>query len=291
MLSRINCCFGVLAFCFLTVITAQAEDTAKPAADGQTYGLKYTVVGQANLTQNTFSNWTPGGTDSLSWQANLQAGLTDSEEAYDWVTIGKFVFGQSKVGNLDYRKSADEIRLESVFTYNIPWVIKPYAAALVQTQFTQGYQYEGEERTAISGFFDPGYVTESLGASYISGKAFKTRLGFAVKEVFTREYPIPYTDDPDTPDIEKIKVEPGIESVSDLKLKLSDILLFTSQLNVFSNMKSIDAIVVRWENLLSAAVAKYVTVNFNLVLYYDKAQSTQRQLNQTLAVGLTYAIF
>jgi hypothetical protein len=38
-------------------------------------------------------------------------------------------------------------------------------------------------------------------------------------------------------------------------------------------------------------VAKYITVSFNLQIYYDKDISIQRQLKQILAVGFTYKLF
>jgi hypothetical protein len=189
------------------------------------------------------------------------------------------------------RKSSDELRLDSVFTYNLPWVIQPYAAGLLLTQFTKGFDYSGDQPVAISNFFDPGYITESVGATYAWQEFFKTRMRFAIKETITRDYPTLYTDDPDTAEIEKIKVEPGLESVTDLKIKLNGLLLVTSQLSLFSNMKATDQIVVRWENAATAALMQFVNVNFTLILVYDKNQSTRRQLSQGLALGLTYAVF
>ncbi|MBN1596402.1 DUF3078 domain-containing protein [candidate division FCPU426 bacterium] len=296
---------GMMAMHILLATTAFAEETvalspdagaappageALPAKDAAAYGMKPTAVANINITQNAFSNWAAGGTDSLSWQANVMMGLTDMQEAFTWATTGKFVYGQAKVGDMDYRKSADEIRLESVLTYSLPWIVKPYAAILGQTQFAEGYQYADEARTAISNFMDPGYLTESLGVGY-GDEEIKTRLGFAVKETYTRDHPVPYTDDPKTAEIERSKVEPGLESVTDIKLALSELLVFTSQLNIFSNTKTMAEVVARWENMLNANVAKYITVSFHLILYYDKTQSSRRQLNQTMAAGLTYTLF
>jgi hypothetical protein len=293
----------ILAFCWLQGLGAWAEEpkvgipakieppavaVATPTATPVVPVWKPNVIGQLNLTQNSFSNWTQGGTDSLSWQVNLLAGDNYTDADFIWVNSGKFAYGASKVGDQDSRKSADEIRLESVLTYNIPFVVKPYAAVRAESQFATGYKYDGNSATAISNFLDPGYFTESLGAGYGVGDWFKTRLGFAVKETLTHDYPV-YADNPDTTEIEKIRVEPGLEFVTDCKLKLNEIVEYTTQLNLFSNLKASDQIVVRWDNLLSASVAKYVNVNFNLLLYYDKTTSTQRQINETLSVGLTYS--
>jgi hypothetical protein len=263
---------------------AIAVATATPAPTG----WKPNAVGQFNLTQNAFSNWTQGGQNMFSYQVNLLAGADYSSPDLIWTNTGKFVYGATQIKEEAFRKSADEIRLESVLTYQLPTVVKPYAALRAESQFATGYKYDGDTVTAVSNFMDPGYFTESVGVGYALDQAFKTRFGFAVKEAVTRDYNV-YSDDPTTPEIEKLKVEPGVEWVTDAKLKLNQIVIYDAQLNVFSNCKAVDQIVVRWDNLLTAAVDKYVNVNFNFILYYDKTSSTQRQISETLSVGLTYS--
>ena len=51
------------------------------------------------------------------------------------------------------------------------------------------------------------------------------------------------------------------------------------------------AIDVNWENRVSAAVAKYVTVSLYLQLLYDKETDTRGRFKETLALGLTYKLF
>jgi len=267
---------------------AAAPATAPAPAPTPAYGWKPQVAGQLNLAQNTFDNWSQGGEDSLAWQVTLQGDYTGDHEDYNWANAGKLAFGQVKSGAQDYRKSMDEIRLESVFIYKLHFPVNPYVALKGETQFAKGYDYSVEPALVVSDFLDPGYFTESAGLGYAPTESFKTRFGFAVKETLTRNYPVPYADDPGTPEIEKTKVEYGLESVSNLNLKLSDLVLFTSALNLFSNLKAADQIYVRWDNLLSASVAKYLALGFNLQLIYDHSVSTRRQLSQALTLGLTY---
>ena len=73
-------------------------------------------------------------------------------------------------------------------------------------------------------------------------------------------------------------------------LKLSELIVYVTKLELFSNMKGVDEIDVRWDNVFSAKVADYIAVSFNFKLFYDKDVSLKRQLYQTLAVGLTYSI-
>jgi hypothetical protein len=251
---------------------------------------KNTVVGNVNFTQNHFDNWTQGGTDSWSWQSDLIPKFVYEDSSLQWANSGKFSFGQAKVGDAASRKSADEIRLESVLTYKIKTWVNPYAAVTALTQFTRGYRYDGDMKTEVSGFLDPGYFTQSAGVGFQPVPHVKTRLGAAIKETVTRNHPSPYADDAKTAKLEKIKVEPGAEWVTDIELKLHENILFTSKLETFSNFKGFDRVDVNWDNMFTSKISKVLGVSFNLRMFYDSDISAKRQLKQVLAVGLSYAL-
>jgi hypothetical protein len=254
------------------------------------YGWKKEVVGSFHLTQTSFDNWSQGGEGSLAWQAGLNGAFTKLMPSYEWVNQVKLEYGTSKIEGQESRKNVDEIRLESVFNLNVGWVFAPYASFTAQTQFTKGYAYTDTSKTVVSDFMDPGYFTVGAGLSYAREKIFRTRLGFAGKYTVTDEFPVPYADDPDTPDeIEKTRFEPGMESVSDLSLKFGGNLLFATKLEMFSNLKATNEIDVNWDNLLTAKVNDYVNCILNFRLFYDRDVSTKRQLKQSLALGLSYS--
>lgn len=209
-------------------------------------------------------------------------------EKYKWDNSGKISYGSTKIADIESRKSIDEIKAESVFTYILGTYVNPYVAATGETQFTAGYIYEEDSKTEISNILDPGYFTQSAGLGYEPASGFKTRLGFAVKETITRNFPAPYADDPDTVDIEKTKIEPGMESVTDYTKALMGNILLTSKLELFSNFKGIKEVDVKWDNIFSAKISKYISVSFNVKLFYDRDVSEKRQLKQSLALGLTY---
>ncbi len=251
-------------------------------------GWKNQIVGALNLTQVNFDNWTQGGENAFSWQVILDSKFVYEQKQYNWATTGKFSFGKTRLGDSNFRKSVDEIRLESVFAFKLGKYANPYLSATALTQFTAGFQYQDDTRTQVSNFLDPGYFTQSVGFGYAPAKEFKMRLGFALKETVTRNFPVPYTDDPNTPEIEKTRTEAGMKFAGDLSRKLSQNILFTARLESFSNLKGIDEIDVNWDNLFSARVSKLINVNFNFKLIYDKNVSKKRQIKQSLAIGLTY---
>jgi hypothetical protein len=268
----------------LAVMPLSAQDKAAPAR------WKNTVVGNLNFTQNRFDNWTQGGSDSWSWQSDLLPKFVREDTAFQWSNTGKISYGQSKVGDARSRKSADEIRAESVLTYKAGKRLHPYAAVTGLTQIAKGYDYGTEPATEVTGFMDPGYFTESLGLSFQPVPAVKTRIGAACKETFTRNHPKPYADDPGTLKIEKIKIEPGAEWVTDLELKLHENILFTSKLEMFSNMKSMEAVDVNWDNMFTSKISKWLSVSLNVRVFYDRDISFKRQIKQVLAVGLSYSL-
>jgi hypothetical protein len=133
---------------------AQEEKTEPPV-----YGWKNEVLGSLNLTQANFDNWSQGGENSLSWQFNLNAKFVKDEATHNWANIGKFQFGQIKVGDQSNRKSVDQIMLESTYTFKLGWFVDPYFSLTGQSQFAKGFDYGTDPVTAVSNFLDPGYFT------------------------------------------------------------------------------------------------------------------------------------
>ena len=264
-------------------LLAQEEKDEAPV-----YGWKNQVLGSLNLTQTNFDNWSAGGENSLSWQINLNAKFEKDEVNYNWTSLGKFQFGQIKVGDQSNKKSVDEIMLETIFNYK-PWgVIDPYISLTGLTQITKGYDYSTDVKIAVSDFLDPGYFTQGIGFGYTPNDMIKTRIGAALRETITSKYN-QYADDPETAKVEKTKVEPGLESVTDFVYKIEEDLVFNSNLRLFSNFIQFKQIVVRWDNVLVAKITNNVNVNFNFQLFYDHIISSKRQIMQSLALGISYS--
>ncbi len=277
--------FYVVMSLLLSNIYLFAQEEKKEAP---VYGWKNEVLGSLNLTQTNFDNWSQGGENSLSWQLNLNAKLVKDEADHNWTNIGKFVFGQIRVGDQSSRKSVDEIMLETTYAFKLGWFVDPYISLTGQTQFTQGYDYSTDPKTAVSNFLDPGYFTQSVGVGYTPNEMIKTRIGAALRETITSDHN-QYADDPQTTALEKTKTEAGMESVTDFVYKMEEDLVFTSNLRLFSNLIQLKQIVVRWDNIVTAKITEYVNVNFNFQMFYDHIISPRRQIKQSLALGISYS--
>ena len=269
----------ILFFTFSGSLFAQEAEEKNPE-----YGWKKEAVGVLNFTQNQFDNWSQGGESSWSWQMDLNAKFVNDQEKYNWTTSGKFSYGKAKVGDSDAKKAADEIKLESVYTYKMWTSVNPYVAVTGMTQFTDGYAYTDSSKVVVSSFMDPGYFTQSVGLGYKPNDIIGTRLGAALKETVTDKFSDSYADG------ESMRTEFGAESVTDVKWQVVENILYTSKLELFSNLKGIDEIDVNWDNMLSSKITDIITVSFNFKLFYDKDVHFKRQLKQTLAVGLSYSL-
>ena len=264
--------------------SAISQETKKDLPE---YGWKNQGIANLNFTQNTFDNWSQGAEDSWSWQLDINAKFENNQEKYNWTNTLKISYGKAKVGDASSKKAADELKFESAYIRKMTPLINPYVAGTALTQFTDGYDYNKDPKVKVSGFLDPGYFTQGIGIAISPNEQFKTRIGAAIKETITSSdtAAIIFADGED------MRVEYGAESITDINYKFNEILLFTSKLELFSNLNRIDEIDVSWDNLFSAKVSKYITASLNIKLFYDKDIFKKRQLKQTLAVGLSYTLF
>jgi hypothetical protein len=177
-----------------------------------------------------------------------------------------------------------------IFKLRLSWIVEPFFSNIIRTTIANGYKYDKDTIIPIATFFDPAYVTQSLGFSYGHLKFFKIRIGVAAQEIFTNKYN-QYSDDPKTTEVEKFKFETGIESVADIDYTLMENIRLKSQLRLFSAFHRLDVWDVRWDNTITAQVNKYIVVNFNILFVYEQAQSLHTQLKKVFQVGLTYSLF
>jgi hypothetical protein len=265
--------------------TLAQQDTAKVPA----WGWKHSSVGTLTLTQVAFTDWSQGGDNALSWALGLDGKSILEEQKTNWTTSYKFGFGQARLGDQSIRKTDDRIDLETMLTFKVWEVVNPYCAATLKTQFAKGYVYDAAGKgTGVSKFFDPAYLTQSAGFVYQPIAELKTRLGAGVREVVTSEFN-GYADDPATKDkVEKTRIDGGLESVTELNLKIDDNVTLSSKLEMFAAFKTLDKVVIRNDNMVTAKVSKYLAVMLNVQLVYEEPILPRTQYKEVLAFGFSY---
>jgi hypothetical protein len=243
-----------------------------------------------NVSQISLSNWTQGGESSLTWTLIGTNGFRYLGEEWTFRNNVRAVYGRTKLGSQDFRTNDNEIFLETVLSKKISWEVDPYFSNTVRTSITRGYNYKVTPYQEIADFFDPGYVTQGLGFTYDKVAGFKTRLGFAVKETFTRNHRN-YSDDTSTTYQEKFKIETGLESATNIDYEVLDDFFVKSALRLFTRYENLDTWDVRWDNAFIAKINEFINVNLTTLVIYEKKQSLKTQLKQSLQLGLTYKIF
>ncbi len=264
--------------------------TATSSVSGAASKLSKQVVAALNVTQLQYKDWAAGGQDALSYVAQLNANFDLKDTRMSWRFVGKFAFGQTKLDGEDLRNSTDQIDMDLSMSYRFDKHFNPFIGATLRTQFATGYDYRKKPPVPRSAFRDPLYMTQTIGANLATEKHFRSRLGCGFKETYTRKY-TQYSDNPRTPEVEKRKIETGIQSTSSWTLKLGQLLVYNARLRMFSTFEHIDVVDVIWDNVWTAQVAKYVAVNLTVNLLYDKDVSKRTQIKQSLAIGLTYNLF
>lgn len=244
-----------------------------------------------NINQVSFTNWKKGGQNTFSWTTRLDGQLSYKDSLNQFDNNLKIVFGQTQTNSDPFKKSVDEIRMESVFAKKIGLWVDPYVSLKLETQIAPGFKYsETEGDRIVSKFFDPGYITESVGFGVNPLPPFKLRLGFALKQTVTFRYNSPYADDPKTTKTEKIKNEKGLQLAIDVNWKMNDNLVYKSNTAVFSDLEWIKAVDLKIDNILIAKINKLFNVSFEYNILYDLDQSRQFQLRQALTLGVNFTI-
>jgi len=276
-----------LLFIAILITTVQAQEETTPH-----YGWKNTLITGLNITQVSLNNWAQGGENTLAYTFLSNGRFEFLQESYTWTNNLKLTYGQAKIGKSEFEKVEDELYFESMYARNIGWAVNPYVALIARTQLAPGYKIIDGIKTQTSTVFDPGYLMQTAGFTYTTGEAFTTRLGAAVKETFASGYyRFGYADDPKTSEIEKSRVQTGIESGTSVKYGIMENMLFSSQLNFFSAFNQLDVWDVRWDNTLVAKVNNYVNASLNVQIVHEIAQTRRTQLKESLALGFTYSLF
>jgi hypothetical protein len=272
---------------------ALREKAAKATTDtAQHFGWAHSVVAGLTLTQVAFKDWAPGGENALAYALGLAGESADNERMTSWSNVYKLAYGQTKLGDQGIRKTNDEIYFESMFIEKLWLQVNPYVAAMLRTQFAPGFNYDIDGKgtdVQVSKFFDPAYLTESAGAAYKPVPEISTRLGIGLREVVTNTY-TQYADDPATLEVEKVRVQGGMESVTDVNWNFAENMKFTANLALFAPFKTMDQIIVRSDNTVSAKVNSYISVSFNVQLINDRTVSARTQIKQILALGFSYQL-
>lgn len=132
------------------------------------------MVTALNVSQIAFSNWTQGGSNAMAWTATANVGYNYIGRTWGLQNHLRVAYGRTKLGSQGSITTDNGLLLENVLTYNVGWAIKPFFSNTLITTVAEGYSYSSATPVPIANFFDPGYVTQSLGFEYSKLKNLTT---------------------------------------------------------------------------------------------------------------------
>ena len=158
--------FFIIVFSIFNNIWAEEADSTLNKWDPK---LKL----ELNLSQIAFKDWSKGGENSFSF-----TGIVNWKMKYksnNWSFENEFgaAAGRSRVEPDIIKTTANEMYNISVLRFDIDDSYQsPFISLLIRTPITPGYDYKETPAKVISGFFDPGYITQTLGVFYSKSNVF-----------------------------------------------------------------------------------------------------------------------
>ena len=131
------------------------------------------------MSQIAFSNWTQGGSNALAWSAAANVAYNYKGRSWGLQNHLRVAYGRSRLGSQGSITTDNSLLFENVLTYNIGWATDPFFSNTIISTVAEGFSYSSATPVPIANFFDPGYVTQSLGLEYSKLKNLTTRLGIA----------------------------------------------------------------------------------------------------------------
>ncbi|MBN1885486.1 MAG: DUF3078 domain-containing protein [Candidatus Krumholzibacteriota bacterium] len=286
-----------LAILAIAILIAAAPAGAEP--------WKKSVEANLTLTQNAYSdNWVGGETGAISW-AFTSVSLFEKQLG-DLMHSGntlKLQFGQTHNQDVETKnwsrpaKSTDLIDFESVLRFTLGSTVDPYAGVRLESQFV-----DQSDRTKDR-YVNPLKITESAGIARVlideETRDLVIRLGGAARQFIDRDR------------LDPVTLERATETTNDLGLLFDaefktnlagERITYGSKLTAFQAIyySEADAISglpnedywkstdVKWENLFTAGITKYLMVSLYVELLYDKDVDLKGRFKEILALGVTY---
>lgn len=260
-----------------------------------------------DFNEVAFKNWTSGGDNSISGLLKIYFSRTFQKQFTLWKTEIYGRYGLNKQEDREWRKTDDQIRINSTFGYrrreNSNWY---YTAKLnFNTQFTNGYKYPDTDNP-ISKFFAPAYLFVGGGTQYnskneqffvyISPVTFKST--FVLDEALSDAGA--YGVEPG----KRVRKEFGISVQSKWETEIFKNVALLNRVGLYTDyFNSFGSIDVDWELVFKFKINNYFEANLGGHLIYDDdilfgtdtngdgendSFETRIQLKQQLGIGVLY---
>jgi len=252
-----------------------------------------------NINQVSFSdNWSSGGINSISFGGLLNYKSEFNKEGKNFATELQLRYGKLKNQGQLERKTNDRIFFDNKGALLLSKNWSFFGSISFESQFDLGYSYGkdskgNETKKQISGFFSPGYITESFGFEYKPVKYFSSRIGTGTaRQTFMVDTAL-YKNNPKNFGVPIGKIfrnELAFQVVFNFDKDIAQNLNLKSRYLIFASYEKLNNIDQRLDITLTAKVNKLINVTLNGTALYDDDYSGKIQSSQGMALGILFKV-
>lgn len=287
-------------------VTTNFKDTVSVVRKDTSYWQK-SFSGGINLNQASFSNWAGGGANSLAIGSVIAARGLYVKDKWSWDNTADLQLGYVTQRGVT-RKASDQIFLNSVAGYKIGARTDAFLSGTFNSFFAPGYRYEAlratDTRLKVSGFFAPAQLTLAWGVAYKPVEWFSVRVSpFAPRLTFVTDNSVRVRNVNGLFQYDPTATAYGVSAGKTVRTELLALQLqatvtrnltenvsLNARYQLFANYKTLDAIDHRLDLILTAKVSRYLSTTLGVILLYDKDFIDALQVQQSLAIGLSYNV-
>src|SRR5690625_4727395 len=249
--------------------------------------------GGLNGAQAAYSNWSQGGTNTISATGSSVFNLKFRRDRFAYALDTNLRYGKARIQEEGTRKTDDRIAINNKFSYlfnNDKW--SAFANVNFSTQFAKGFNYSVPDTIQpimISRFFSPAYFTQIAGIAFTPVDYFSVQAGMAVKETFMADTSLSerYGLRPG----EKFRFEPGYSTALFFEKELFSNVRLINSLETFTNLqRDVASTDVHFSNELVGKINDFMNMSFQYVTIYDDDFSKKVQVKQVLSAGISLKI-
>ncbi len=295
-----------IIFCVMLVMQGRAQVIDSIRRD-TTYWQK-SFNGGVNFNQASFSNWAGGGINSLALGAAMAGRALYVKGRNSWDNTADLQLGYVTQARTS-RKAADQVFLNSAYGYAIGPKTDLFMSGTFNTFFAPGYRYDkisaDQTRLRIANFFAPAQLAFAWGVAYKPTDWFSVRVSpFAPRFTFVNDESVRVRQLANGNFVaDQTQKAYGVEAgktvrtewvafqlQASLNRNISSNLAINARYQLYANYETLNAIDHRLDLLLTAKVTKYFSTTFGIIALYDKDFNNDLQIQQTLAIGLSYTV-
>jgi hypothetical protein len=291
-MKNLNKILTLTLFAAFISISAQAQTIVVPDTLN---GWDQTWVANFNASQASFSNWSEGGVNTVSGTASTIYTKYFRSGKYTYGFRVNMRYGQAKINGQDVRKSDDLISIRNRFTYDLneEKTYSAFGSVQFRSQFADGFEYETAANggdSLISGFMAPAYFTETAGIELTPNENLAFEAGLALKQTYIRN------DDLSTiyglSQGDNFRSEGGLSLGASYQNTIMDNIMYYTSIETFTNfLMSVNKTDVFWSNEITGQINSMINAKFQFELRYDDDFSSEVQLKQVFAAGLTINLY